>query len=250
MQTIVVIPARFHSTRLPGKPLLTLDQWPMIQHVHQRASRARLPSRVVVATDDSRIVQAVEAFGGEALLTSENCASGTDRVAEALALLEARGDHFEAVVNLQGDEPFVDSAAIDAVCEALATEPDEGRAPIATLARPLEAGEMDDPGVVKVVVDLKGHALFFSRAPLGRDRENPSSSLAMAHLGLYAYTRAALLDFASLTPTPLEEAECLEQLRALEHGRTIAVAPTGWTPAGIDTPDDLERARRALASKE
>ena len=222
----------------------------MIRHVHDRATTASRPSRVVVATDDARIVAAVEAFGGEALMTSERCVSGTDRVAEAITQLEAKGESFEVVVNLQGDEPFVASAAIDAACAAVAKAPGEGRAPIATLGRPLKEGEQDDPAIVKVVVDQRGHALLFSRAPIGRDREHPSRSIAMAHLGLYAYTRDALLDFAALSSTPLEKAERLEQLRALEHGRTIAVASTAWTPAGIDTPEDLERARAALTSKE
>ncbi|MDF1561573.1 MAG: 3-deoxy-manno-octulosonate cytidylyltransferase [Deltaproteobacteria bacterium] len=250
MQTIVVIPARLDSTRLPEKPLLDLGGRPLIQHVHARATAASRPSRVVVATDSPRILEAVEAFGGEALLTSSDCASGTDRVAEAVRQLEARGERFDAVVNLQGDEPFIEPGAIDAACAALAPEAGGGKAPIATLARALRPGELADPSVVKVVTDAAGLALYFSRAPLGQDRERPGESLARAHLGLYAYLREALIDFSGLAPTPLEQAERLEQLRALEHGRRIAVADTEWMPAGIDTPEDLERARAALARKE
>lgn len=244
MRVVVIIPARYGSTRLPGKPLADLNGRPMIRHVVERASEAPGIAEVVVATDDVRVVQAVEAFGGRALMTSERCRSGTDRVAEAARALAEAGLGFDAVVNVQGDEPFLEPSAVAEAAALLAPRRGGGKAPMATLARPLEDGELDAPSVVKVVCDRDGYALYFSRAPLGRDREAPDRSGALAHVGLYAYTAECLQRVAALPQTPLEALERLEQLRVLEHGLPIAVGRTTWRSRGIDTPEDLLRATR------
>lgn len=243
MSVVVIIPARYDSTRLPGKPLALIDGRPMIRHVYDRAAEAPDVAEVVVATDDDRVASAVTGFGGRAVMTRRGCASGTDRVAEAARILAAEGVALETVVNVQGDEPFLDPGAVAACAARLAPEAGGGRAPMATLSRPLEAGELDDPSVVKVVCRLDGTALAFSRAPIGRDRDAPETVAAKAHVGIYGYTAAFLEVFAALSPTPLERAERLEQLRALEHGHPIAVAHTRYRARGIDTEADLERAR-------
>jgi 3-deoxy-manno-octulosonate cytidylyltransferase (CMP-KDO synthetase) len=251
---VAIIPARFASTRLPGKPLSEIHGKTMIERVYERACAAREVSRVVVATDDERIASAVRAFGGEAAMTSPRHASGTDRVAEAARALEA-----EVVVNVQGDEPMLDPAALDASVRALLGDP---AVPVATPSLPLRlADEMLSPSVVKVVVDTRGDALYFSRSPIPYVRVGASSDsrasaeaavaagLARKHVGLYAYRREALLRFASLPPSPLEQAEGLEQLRALHHGMRIRVVPVdGEGGVAVDTPEDLERVR-ALVSR-
>jgi len=247
-----IIPARFGSTRLPGKPLSDIHGKTLIERVHARAKRARSLDRVLVATDDERIAVAVRAFGGEAVLTSPDHASGTDRLAEAVA-----GTDAEIVVNVQGDEPLLDPAGIDAVVHALLAEPD---LPMATLSVPLKSvEEMLATSVVKVVTDDAGDALYFSRAPIPHARvasgdaaagasEAVARGLARKHVGLYAYRRDALLRFASLPPVPLEEAEGLEQLRALSHGIRIRVVPVESDGGmAVDTPEDLERVRALLA---
>jgi 3-deoxy-manno-octulosonate cytidylyltransferase (CMP-KDO synthetase) len=236
---VAIIPARFGSTRLPGKPLSDIHGKPMIQHVYERARRARRVDRVLVATDDARIADAVREFGGEAVMTSPDHASGTDRLAEAARAVDA-----EIVVNVQGDEPMLDPSAIDAAVEALLADP--GLA-MATLSVPIEdADELLSPDVVKVVVDAAGDALYFSRSPIPyarrTQRERPRK-----HVGLYVYRRDALHLFASLPPSPLEEAEGLEQLRALHHGMRIrVVAREGESGVAVDTPEDLERVRALL----
>jgi len=250
---VAIIPARFASTRLPGKPLSDIHGKPMIQHVYERASRARCLDLVLVATDDERIASAVHAFGGEVVMTSPRHASGTDRLAEAVG-----GTDATIVVNVQGDEPLVDPSSIDAAVAALRDEPD---APMATLSRPLtDVGEMMSPAVVKVVVDARGDALYFSRSPIPylrtadggpieAARAAVARGIARKHVGLYVYRREALLRFASLPPSPLEQAEGLEQLRALHHGMRIRVAPLPATAdaVAVDTPEDLERVRALLA---
>jgi len=223
----------------------------MIQLVHERAARARRVDRVLVATDDERIAAAVRAFGGEALMTSRDHASGTDRLAEAARAVEA-----EVVVNVQGDEPLLDPAAIDAAVDALLADP---ALPMTTLSLPL-AGveEMLSPAVVKVVTDAAGDALYFSRSPIphvrlpGADARAAAEAavargLARKHVGLYVYRKEALARFAALPPSPLEEAEGLEQLRALHHGMRIrVVARSGESGLAVDTPQDLERVRALL----
>lgn len=253
MAIVAIIPARFASTRLPGKPLSEIHGKTLIERVYERARAARRATRVIVATDDERIALAVRGFGGEAVLTSPSHASGTDRLAEAVRALAA-----EIVVNVQGDEPLLDPAGIDAAVEALLA--DESL-PISTLSVPLRSlEEMLSPSVVKVVCDARGDALYFSRSPIPHVRVGGAldwrasaqqallRGLARKHVGLYAYRREALLRFAALPAAPLEQAEQLEQLRALVHGLRIRVVPLAAEggPA-VDTPEDLERVRALLA---
>jgi 3-deoxy-manno-octulosonate cytidylyltransferase (CMP-KDO synthetase) len=235
----VIIPARYGATRFPGKPLADLAGRPLIAHVVERARRARGVEVVAVATDDERIARAAEGAGGKAILTGP-AATGTDRVAEAARKLEPRP---EIVVNLQGDEPLIEPEAIEALLAAM----EASGAVMGTLARPLEPGELERPQVVKVVTDLAGDALYFSRAPIPHRRGGGESPLARAHVGIYAFTAAFLEEFTALAPGRLEAEESLEQLRALEHGFRIRVADTGYRGFGIDTPEDLERARALLA---
>ncbi len=234
----VIIPARFGAQRFPGKPLADLAGRPVIAHVVARASRARGVDVVAVATDDPRIATAAEQAGARAILTGP-AATGTDRVAEAARTLDPRPD---VVVNLQGDEPLVAPEAIEALVEAMR---DPGVS-MATLARPLGAGELDRPDVVKVVRGRDGDALYFSRAPIPHRRAGGESPLARAHVGIYGFSAAFLQRFAALPPGRLEAEESLEQLRALEHGFRIRVADTSYRGFGIDMPEDLERARALL----
>jgi len=248
-----IIPARYGSKRLPGKPLSDIHGKTLIERVYARACAARSLDRVLVATDDDRIASVVRSFGAEALLTSPRHRSGTDRLAEAIGDVEDA----EIVVNVQGDEPLLDPEAVDSAVAALEEDP---ALPIATLSVPLRSEQdMLSPSVVKVVVDEAGNALYFSRAPIphtrvaGGDaraaaRESITRGLARQHVGLYAYRREALLRFASLPPSPLEEAEELEQLRALHHGLRIrVVALAGESGIAVDTPEDLERVRALLS---
>ncbi len=234
---LVVIPARYGSRRFPGKALADLGGRPLVVRVAEAAGRMRRADAIVVATDDERIADAVAAAGFEACMTGEH-PSGTDRVGEAVAGRDAR-----IVLNLQGDEPLLDPADLDGLVAALETDPAAG---IGTLAHPLaDAREWRDPDVVKVLVSGRGRALWFSRLPLPAVRDGGTEGwrLARRHVGVYAYRRDALDRFLAAPPTPLERAESLEQLRALELGIPIVVAPCG--PAlGVDTPDDLERVRR------
>lgn len=237
MTKVVVIPARERSERLPGKPLAEIAGKPMIVRVLERAQRARGVDRVLVATDSERVAAAVREAGGEAVMTSETCASGTDRCAEAVRELPG----VEVVVNVQGDEPLLDPLAIERLLEAF----EEPGVEMATLARPLESGERENPHVVKVVRDLRGDALYFSRASIPHPRGEGAEPLA--HVGIYGYRRNFLEAFASLPPTPLERTERLEQLRALEHGHRIRVLVTSYRSIGVDTPEDLERVRAIFA---
>jgi len=251
---VAIIPARFASTRLPGKPLSDIHGKTMIERVYSRACAATRVDRVVVATDDERIAAVVRGFGGEAVLTSPAHPTGTDRLAEAARSIDA-----ELLVNVQGDEPMLDPAGIDAAAGALV---DDSSLPMATLSLPLRSvDEMLAPSVVKVVTDEGGNALYFSRSPIphvrlaGADGARASAeaaverALARKHVGLYAYRREALLRFASLPPSPLEEAEGLEQLRALHHGMRIRVVPVdGEGGPAVDTPEDLERVRGLLSA--
>jgi 3-deoxy-manno-octulosonate cytidylyltransferase (CMP-KDO synthetase) len=232
------IPARYDSSRLPGKPLVPIAGRPMIEHVYARVARARGLARVVVLTDDERIARAVAAFGGEWEMTPRDCPSGTDRIAHA-----ARGWDVPAVVNIQGDEPLIDPAAVTAVAEHLASHPED---PIVTLAAPAEPGEVEDPNAVKVVVGTTGYALYFSRAAIPY-RRRAGGAAPLKHLGIYGFQRAALLEFADLAPTPLETSEGLEQLRALEHGMPMRVLVAARSSPGVDTREDLERVERLLS---
>jgi 3-deoxy-manno-octulosonate cytidylyltransferase (CMP-KDO synthetase) len=234
----VIIPARFGATRFPGKPLALLAGKPLICHVAERARRARGVARVAVATDDERIAAAARGCGAEAVMTGP-APSGTDRVAEAA---RAMGPS-DVVVNLQGDEPLIEPAAVEALLAAM----DDAEVRMATLSRPLEAGEWERPHVVKVVTRENGDALYFSRAAIPHRRDGGQSALARAHVGMYAFRSAFLQQFTRLPPGRLEREESLEQLRALEHGHGIRVVETGYRGFGVDTPEDLERARALLA---
>lgn len=223
-----MIPARYGSKRLPGKPLLSETGKPLVVHVLEAALRAKRVSRALVATDDPRILEAVTAAGGEARMSSEGHSCGTERVAEVAADFPDE-PHF---VNLQGDEPEIDPADIDLVIGAL----EESGAPMATLAAPLQnEEEFRDPSVVKVVTDDNGDALYFSRAPIPHDRDGDGTAPRLRHLGIYAFTREALAAFAAAPASPPEKTEKLEQLRALANGTRIRVAVVAKAPTGIDT---------------
>jgi len=242
------VPARFGSTRLPGKPLLVLAGRPMIEWVYQRARRSSA-LQVLIATDDVRILEAARGFGAQAVMTAAAHASGTDRIAE-VARLEGWGAS-EIVVNVQGDEPLLPEALIDQVAGLLLSRSD---AQLATLSVPIGSPEeMRDPNVVKVVSDLSQRALYFSRAPIPWDRNagaTGAATLAQRHLGIYAYRVGALLQLAAQLPTPLERLEKLEQLRALEHGMDIRVAEAVATPGGdVNAAGDIERVEALLASE-
>ncbi|MBC7448417.1 MAG: 3-deoxy-manno-octulosonate cytidylyltransferase [Hymenobacteraceae bacterium] len=245
MRAIGLIPARFASTRFPGKPLADLGGQTMIQRVVGQARQAGLV-RVVVATDDARIADHVRDFGGEVVLTRADHPSGTDRVAEAYATL---GETYDVVVNIQGDEPFIQPAQIDAVVDCFRRD---ASAELATLIRQIDSlDQLLSPHVVKCVPDLRGRALLFSRQPLPYQRDRPVAEWRAhhaywQHIGLYAYRPAALARITALPPSPLELAESLEQLRWLENGLPIHVAVTEQASLGIDTPEDLARAAAML----
>jgi 3-deoxy-manno-octulosonate cytidylyltransferase (CMP-KDO synthetase) len=231
------IPARYGSTRLPGKPLLPIAGRPMIEHVYTRVARARGLTRVVVLTDDERIARAVESFGGAWEMTPADCASGTDRIAWA-----ARRWNAAAVINIQGDEPLIDPEEISRIAEHLAANPDD---PVVTLAALATPEEMGNPNAVKVVLARDGAALYFSRAPVPYPRQEGGGS-PLKHLGIYGYQYDALLRLAALAPTPLERSESLEQLRALENGIPIRVLIVERGSFGVDTAEDLERVEKIL----
>jgi 3-deoxy-manno-octulosonate cytidylyltransferase (CMP-KDO synthetase) len=257
MRSLAVIPARYHSNRLPGKPLAKIGGLTMVEHVYRRAREASLVNRVLVATEDERVRKTVVEFGGECVMTSPDHPSGTDRVAEAVAGLD-----FDLVVNLQGDEPFLDPQAID---QAVAAGRKSGGSAIATLRKLItSAEELWDPNVVKVVTDARGHALYFSRWPipfvakpnmsierLGRlfaEARPPVGGAHYKHIGLYVYPKEILLELTGAGPSPLEKTEKLEQLRALERGVPIRVEVTDHESLSVDTPADLEKAR-SIASQ-
>lgn len=243
MSIVTIIPARYASTRLPGKPLLDIAGKPMIQHVVERVRQAKRIDRIIVATDDERIAAAVRSFGGEARLTAGDHPTGTDRLAEvALTLPEA-----DLIVNVQGDEPLIPPRAIDALAAAFTDQPE---LQMATLITPLTDEEADNPAVVKVAASLDGHALYFSRSLIPYPRNRGPQTRYFKHIGVYAYRRDFLLHFARLTPTPLEQTESLEQLRALEHGYRIRLIETPFHSVGVDTPEDLQRVRQLILAQQ
>ena len=239
MRTAIVIPARYASTRLPAKALLRETGKYLVQHVYEQARRVRGVETVIVATDDGRIASAVESFGGRAAMTRTDHPSGSDRVAEV-----ARSLDVDVVINLQGDEPLIDPAALELLADLLREDP---KAEMATLAMPIRDAETyQNPNCVKVVCGEGGRALYFSRSPIPfvRDAEpefGQEPSTFLHHLGLYAYRRDALLALSGLPPHPLEQLEKLEQLRALGHGWTIRVGVVTHAGRGVDTPADYER---------
>jgi len=232
-----VIPARYASSRFPGKALVSIQGKTMLQHVWERASQARYLTSLVIATDDERIRAAAESFRARVVMTRSDHASGTDRAAEAASASQAR-----IVVNIQGDEPMLDPAAIDSAVLGLLEDDD---VPMSTLKKRIEdPAEISDPNVVKVVTDHHGNALFFSRSPIPYVREAGQSGASVAyfkHIGLYVYRRDFLLGYSDLPVGPLEPAERLEQLRALENGFKIRVIETEYESLGVDTPEDWKR---------
>ena len=252
---VAIIPARYASSRFPGKALVDIVGKPMIQWVYERTCQAAGVGQVLVATDDARIYQVVQGFGGYAVMTSPNHATGTDRLAEVAERLEA-----EFIVNVQGDEPLIEPAAIDAAIAPCAEDP---TLVMSTLRCPIPTvDELFDISITKVVCDAQDFALYFSKAPIPyhRDAWGPLASMiprlrlaggtppvvGWRHIGLYVYRRTFLLEFARLPQTPLERLEQLEQLRALEHGYRIKVVPTPYMSIGIDTPEDVAKVRRLL----
>jgi 3-deoxy-manno-octulosonate cytidylyltransferase (CMP-KDO synthetase) len=241
LKIVALIPARYASTRLPGKVLADLDGRSMIEHVYRRASLSPLVSETIVVTDDLRIATRVADFGGKVRLSKAH-ETGTDRLAEIAATIDC-----DVVVNVQGDEPLVDPGAIS---ELVAPFKEDSGLQMTTLYRRIhDAGDLANPNIVKVVVDRGGYALYFSRAPIPYVRDPRGGWPPMyRHIGLYAYRRSALLVLASLEPTPLERAESLEQLRALEHGIRIKALETEYESFGVDTQEDLDQVRRLLAA--
>ncbi len=242
----VIIPVRWASTRLPGKALAELAGRPLMQHVYERACRSAA-AQVVLAVDDQRLYEAAQGFGAHACMTSPQHPSGTDRVLESARLLQLPEDTL--LVNVQGDEALIPPAIIDQVAADLAGHPE---AQAATLYAPLtERHEFLDPNVVKITTDDAGYALYFSRAPIPHSRDAaPPAMEARRHIGIYAYRRTLLEDFVRWGAHPLEHTEQLEQLRLLAHGARIHAAPCREpVPAGIDTPEDLEKARRILTAQ-
>ena len=234
MAVIAIIPARLGSTRLPNKPLLRDTGKFLIQHVVEQVRRAEVLDEVIVATDDESIVTACDHFGAQAVMTRADHATGTDRIAEVARRLELADD--DIVVNVQGDEPEIDPASIVELVDLMRRCPDD--TPMATLATPLAVADAADPNRVKVVFDLAGRAMLFSRSPIPFDRDGTGNVQPYLHLGLYAYRAGFLQTFTGLPQTPAERAEKLEQLRALEHGYRIAVGVVLEHTAGIDTPAD------------
>ncbi len=236
MKALIVIPSRYASTRFPGKPLADIAGTSLIRRVYERASTSALAAEVWVATDDARIFDHVSAFGGRVVNTREDHESGTDRIAEALESIEQMtSSTFDQIVNVQGDEPLIDMASVDRVIELL--QGDEA-VDVGTLCCPIMSeSEFLSADVVKVVRELNGNALYFSRAPIPWS----STSLAKRHVGLYAYQRRALCAFPTLAPSPLERHERLEQLRLLQNGFRIRVLDTDKPHAGVDRPEDVER---------
>ena len=242
-EVLAVIPARHASTRFPGKPLAPIAGRPMIQHVFERVRQAQRVSRVVVATEDARIQKAVESFGGEGVITRPDHRTGTDRVAEVAAHIQAK-----IYVNVQGDEPLIDPATVDSLVEAMLENPEMQIAtPCAAISQP---NDIMDPNIVKAVRDFDGNALYFSRAPIPwiRDTRQTIAPRFWKHLGIYAFRRDVLLEFPTLPPGELERVEQLEQLRWLENGFHIGMVETDYDAVSVDVPGDVERVEKLLAA--
>jgi 3-deoxy-manno-octulosonate cytidylyltransferase (CMP-KDO synthetase) len=245
-QVVAVIPARYASERLPAKPLADIHGKPMVQHVYERAARATTVHRVIVATDDERIANAVRSFGGEVRMTPAECASGSDRI--ALVARDLEGTEF--VVNVQGDEPLIPPDMIDQTVRRMLEDP---TLEVGTVVRKItDPADLANPAVVKAVLDRRSRCLYFSRSPIPHVRGAeagrwPEQVTCYKHFGLYVFRRAFLLAYAAMAPTPLEQAEKLEQLRILEHGHGIGAVVTEHESVPVDTPRDLERVRGMMA---
>lgn len=244
IRIIGLIPARLASTRLPNKPLVDIGGWPMLRHVWHRARQAQGLDLVAIATPDEAIAEAAKGFGAQVVMTAASHLSGTDRLAEAARLLELNSN--DVVVNIQGDEPLLDPTSIQRTLQLLLEDP---ALVMSSLMCPCPERELDNPACVKVVCALNGDALYFSRArlPFERDAGSSSAATVMQHIGLYTYRNHFLQMYLTLPPSPLERTEGLEQLRVLEHGYRIRMARIENAPLGVDTPEDLERARQLLA---
>lgn len=245
-RVIAIVPARLASTRFPGKMLAPLEGYPLVYHTWRQTSRARLVDRVLVATDSTEVVEALAPLGVEVVLTRADHATGTDRLAEVAADLDA-----EIIVNVQGDEPLIEPAVIDAVIEPLLAD---SSLPMATARRRItDPANLADPNVVKVVCDRRGRALYFSRLPIPGIRDEADRASAPGchwqHIGLYGYRREFLLAYARLPQSPLEALEKLEQLRALENGYDIAVIETDYMVIGVDVPEDLDAVRTIVQQR-
>jgi len=247
LSVTIVIPARYDSVRFPGKILAATTGKPLIQHVYDRSKLANGVNRVIVATDDDRIADAVRSFGGEAVITRRDHLNGTSRIAEVAAGLDS-----PIIVNVQGDEPEIEPLLIERAVETLKSHPD---CAVSTVAAPFDVSDdPSNPNIVKVVIDQAGRAMYFSRSLIPFDRDGPAAPKPLRHVGLYVYRREFLAKYATLTATPLEQAEKLEQLRVLEHGHRIAVwvetdaAIVRSIAAGIDTPEQYEAFVRRQSS--
>ena len=242
MKTIVIIPSRFGSTRFDGKPLIPINGKPMIQHVYERSQSATKVDNVIVATDDQRIVDAVSAFGGQAIMTSDKNRSGTDRIAEAAEKIGLEMD--DIVINVQGDQPLMDPRCLDQLVQPFHSEPG---IEMSTLAfKIVREREITDPKDVKVTFDNRMYALYFSRAPIPLPRDPGTQHDTFKHLGFYAYTRKFLEIFRKLDEGTLEAVEKLEQLRALEHGYRIRVVVTPYDSPEVDLPEDISRIEQIM----
>ncbi|MCH4166233.1 MAG: 3-deoxy-manno-octulosonate cytidylyltransferase [Megasphaera sp.] len=243
MNFICIIPSRYASTRLPGKPLADIAGKPMIQRVYEQAIQAKKLAAVVVAVDNPKVYDAVVTFGGHAVMTRENHANGTDRLAEAVEHFP----HADVIVNVQGDEPLIAPDIIDDLCRAFEAEPS---LQMATVAAPLKEEEYNDPAAVKVVMNRNDEAMYFSRSLIPYPRHPFDNTIQpYKHIGIYAYRRDFLLRYAAMEQTPAEQVESLEQLRVLENGYKIKVIKTQHEFIGIDTPDDLKHIREYFAKK-
>lgn len=242
MKVLCVIPARYASTRLPGKPLALIAGKPMIQHVYTRACEATEPDDVIVATDSDKVYDAIVGFGGKAIMTSPDHPSGTDRLAE----VAMQYPDVDVIVNVQGDEPMIKPEIIDRLAKAFDGD-DELK--MATIKVPMKENEYSDPAAVKVVTDDNGYALYFSRSLIPYPRNKVEGMQVYKHVGVYAYRRDFLLQYAALEPTMLERVEGLEQLRALQNGYRIKVLESDFQGIGIDTPEDLEAINKLFAAQ-
>lgn len=241
-KTAIIIPARYGSSRLEGKPLIEVNGKPIIQWVYEKAQQAKLADIIIVATDDERIFNAVKAFGGNVEMTSADHKCGSDRIRE----VAERHPEISYIVNLQGDEPLIKPESIDAVARNVQ---EDDKADISTLIRVLkDEEEINNPNLVKCVIDNNGYALYFSRSKIPYER-NTGIATFYGHLGIYGYKREALIKMTSLPQTPLEKTESLEQLRALENGMKIKTSIVDFVPVGIDTKEDLEKFKQIIANK-
>ena len=241
-KTAIIIPARYGSSRLEGKPLIEVGGKPVIQWVYEKAQQAKLADMIIVATDDERIFQAVKSFGGEVEMTSKDHKCGSDRIRE----VAERHPEIAYIVNLQGDEPLIKPESIDAVARNVQ---EDDNADISTLIRILkDEEEINNPNLVKCVIDNNGYALYFSRSKIPFER-NSGIATFYGHLGIYGYKRNALIKMTSLPQTPLEKTESLEQLRALENGMKIKTSVVDFVPVGIDTKEDLEKFKEIICQK-